>query len=69
MTSQQRADEALELWRANKRYPEIEALLDEYFGIVSRERYEEQLRAVSEEMSCPVTTKQFSSSSAPQQSA
>lgn len=50
MTSQQRADQALELWRANKRYPEIEALLDEYFGIISRERYEEQLQCVTEEM-------------------
>jgi hypothetical protein len=50
MTSQQRADEALALWRARKDYPEIEALLDEYFGIISRERYEEQLSAVSEEM-------------------
>ena len=48
MTSQQRADEALELWRANKRYPQIEALLDEYFGIISRERYEDQLKCVTE---------------------
>jgi len=50
LSSQQRADEALDLWRANKRYPEVEALLDEYFGIISRERYEDQLRLVSEEM-------------------
>lgn len=54
MTSQQRADEALELWRANKDYPQIEALLDEYFGIISRERYEEQLQCVNEIMSAPV---------------
>lgn len=53
MTSQQRADEALELWRANKRYPEIEALLDEYFGIISRERYEEQQSCVHEIFTAP----------------
>lgn len=54
MTNQQIADQALELWRANKHYPEIEALLDEYFGLISVQRYEEQLRCVSEVMSAPV---------------
>lgn len=60
MTSQQIADQALDLWRANKRYPDVEALLDEYFGIISAERYADQLRAVSEEMSCPTTLTELS---------
>jgi hypothetical protein len=56
MTSQQSADLALSLFQANRKSPEIEALLDAFFSFPTREEYDRTLSRVSECMSCPETT-------------
>lgn len=47
MTAQDEA--ALALYQANRKSPEIEALLDQFFGFPTREQYEETLERVAEE--------------------
>lgn len=57
-----RDEAALALYQSHKRHPEIEALLDEFFGRITAAQYEEQLRKVLEEMSSCVITNSPSSS-------
>jgi hypothetical protein len=67
---QPRDEQALAIWQAQRHSPEIESLLDAFFGYPTQDQYEAQLDLLRKEFSeCPVTTKQFSSSSAPSQSA
>jgi fructose-1,6-bisphosphatase len=71
MSSQQEADCALAIWLSHRGDDQqrMDSILKEFFAQVRADEYEHQLRLVSEEMSCPITTKQLSSSSAPSQSA
>jgi hypothetical protein len=74
MTSQMEADLALEIYRANRDdQVRMDSLLREFFADVREEErtaeFKRQLECVREEMSCPVITRPFSSSSAPSLSA
>jgi hypothetical protein len=74
MTSQQEAQAALDIYQSNRDDQErMDRMLREFFADVREEErtaeFKRQLECVREEMSCPVTTKQFSSSSAPSLSA
>ena len=53
MTSQQIADEALALWRANKNSPEIEALIEEFFRFPTSNEFERQQSCVTEIITAP----------------
>jgi hypothetical protein len=55
MTSQQQADAGLALWQARRHSPEIESLLDAFFGYPTQDQYDRTLSRVSEEMGCPET--------------
>jgi hypothetical protein len=53
VTSQQIADEALALWRANKNSPEIEALIEEFFSFRTRNEFDEVQSCVHEIFTSP----------------
>lgn len=50
-----RDEAALSLWQAQRHSPEIEALLDAFFGFPTQDQYDNQLRLVSEAMASCVT--------------
>ncbi len=51
MTSQQSADLALALWQANRKNPEIEALIEQFFAFPTSAEFERQQSCVTEIMS------------------
>jgi hypothetical protein len=53
---QPRDEQALALWQAQRHSPEIESLLDAFFGYPTQDQYDRTLSRVSEAMSCPETT-------------
>jgi hypothetical protein len=53
MTSQQQADAGLAIWQAQRHSPEIESLLDAFFGYPTQDQYEAQLDLLRKEFSCP----------------
>ena len=61
MTMQPRDEAALALYQANKRHPEIETLLDQFFGFTTKAEFERQLRCVEQEFPCVISTSDFSS--------
>ena len=61
MTSQQQADAGLAIWQAQRHSPEIESLLDAFFGYPTQDQYDRTLSRVSEIMSCPEITSPRSS--------
>jgi hypothetical protein len=74
MTSQQEAQAALEIYQSNRDDQErMDRMLRDFFADVREEErtaeFKRQLECVREEMSCPVITRPFSSSSAPSLSA
>jgi hypothetical protein len=50
---QPRDEQALALWQAQRHSPEIESLLDAFFGYPTQDQYDRTLSRVSEAMSCP----------------
>jgi hypothetical protein len=57
---QPRDEQALALWQAHRKSPEIEALLDAFFNYPTQDQYDRTLSRVSEIMSCQTDTKQLS---------
>ena len=57
-----RDEAALALYQANRNSPEIEALMDQFFGFPTQDQYDRTLSRVSEAMSCPEITGSPSSS-------
>jgi hypothetical protein len=61
---QPRDEQALAIWQAHRHSPEIESLLDAFFGYPTQDQYDRTLSRVSEAMSCPeITGSQCSSPS------
>ena len=57
MTSQQIGDRALALYQANRKSPEIEILLDEFFGRIPTAEDADRIQSrVSEIFACPEIT-------------
>jgi hypothetical protein len=56
VTSQQQADAGLAIWQAQRNSPEIESLLDAFFGYPTQDQYEAQLDLLRKEFSCPEIT-------------
>lgn len=57
MTSQQIGNEALSIFQANRKSPEIESLLDAFFNFPTQDQYEAQLDLLRKEFaSCPEIT-------------
>jgi hypothetical protein len=50
---QPRDEQALALWQAQRHSPEIESLLDAFFGYPTQDQYEAQLDLLRKEFSCP----------------
>jgi hypothetical protein len=50
---QPRDEQALAIWQAHRHSPEIESLLDAFFGYPTQDQYDRTLSRVSEAMSCP----------------
>lgn len=58
MTSQQEADAALALWQSHKGDDQqrIDSILREFFSQVRKDEFEEQMRIVSKEFPCVIST-------------
>jgi hypothetical protein len=59
---QPRDEQALAIWQAHRKSPEIEALLDQFFNYPTQDQYEAQLDLLRKEFSCPEITSPRSSS-------
>jgi hypothetical protein len=60
---QPRDEQALAIWQAHRHSPEIESLLDAFFGYPTQDQYEAQLDLLRKEFSeCPEITGSPSSS-------
>jgi hypothetical protein len=60
-----RDEAALAIWQAERKNPEIEALLDAFFSYPTQDQYEAQLDLLRKELSCPETIGSQSQSLSP----